>query len=231
MIFTNHLKLANCIKRITLLLCCVVCFFLSAQDPYVDSLKLEIKTAKHDSTRCIVLNELAEYIYPNTPDSALMLWKKTIKIATENLKTTKDKDIKLLFSDLLSWAYLDCGVYYQSRSGPDEALKYFEKALAISTAIDGKACMANCLVDIGHLHYRKGHVLQALDFYHKGLKIYEKIEAPSSMSYCLGSIGNLYVGQNELENGLHYLNRSAKMYEKDSNNTGVAFALTGIADM
>ncbi|MES2760960.1 MAG: tetratricopeptide repeat protein [Bacteroidota bacterium] len=210
---------------------CLMNVTLNAQDEVIDSLKLKINTAKHDTTLCIALNALAEYIYHQAPDSAFVLLQKTIQIAAKNLKNPQDKNSQFIFSDVMAWAYLDIGVYHQSRKGPDEALKYLKKALAISTEIDSKACMANCLVDIGHVYYRKGHVLQALEYYHQGLKIYEKIDSPSSMAYCLGNIGNLYVAQGELENGFNYLNRSAKMYEKDNNNPGVAFALNGIADM
>jgi signal transduction histidine kinase len=179
----------------------------------------------------MALNELGEYIYHENPDSALVLWKQTIKITTENLKKTRDKRSKFTFSSLLARAYLSLGVYNQSRSGPDEALNYFNRSLAINTEINNKEGIGNCLVDIGQVYYRRGDVLQALENYHKGLKIYEKIDSPSSMALCLGNIGNLYVAQDELENGLIYLNRSASMYEKDGNNNGLAFALSGIASM
>ncbi len=230
MICYNYTGLTSIIKHL-ILFCCFFSLSLSAQDEHIDSLKGVIKMAKQDTTRCMALNDLGEYIYHQTPDSAIALWQRTVKIATANLKSTKDTNSQFIFSDLLAWAYLNIGVYHQSRSGPEEALKYFNKALTVSTGIDEKEIMANCLVDMGHVYYKKGLVLQALEYYHKGLKIYDKINAPSGMAYCLGSIGNLYVAQDELENGLRYLNRSAKMYEKEGNITGVAFALNGIAGM
>ncbi len=210
---------------------CFLSLSLSAQDEVADSLREAYKTAKHDSIRCMALNDLGEYIFNQTPDSAIVMWQKVVKISTDNLKKNKDKNSHFTFSFLLARAYLNHGFYYQSKTGPDEALKYFKKSLDINTEIGEKEGMGNCLVDIGLIYFRKGDVLQALNNYHKGLKIYEKIKSPNSMAYCLGNIGNLYAAQDDLENALNYLNRSAKIYEEQDNSVGLAFALSGIASI
>ncbi len=230
MSFRNYCRPSKIVKAISLFFC----FFslsLFAQDEVADSLKQAYKTAKHDSTRCMALNDLGEYVFNQTPDSSIVMWQKVVKIATENLKKNKDKNNHFTFSFLLARAYLNHGFYYQSKTGPDDALKYFKKSLDINTEINEKEGMGNCLVDMGLIYFRKGDVLQALNNYHKGLKIYEKIKSPNSMAYCLGNIGNLYAAQDDLENALNYLNRSAKIYEEQDNSVGLAFALSGIASI
>ena len=210
---------------------CVMGISLNGQDDTIDSLKFEIKTAAHDTTLCIALTELGEYIFNQTPDSAIILWQKVVKISTDKLKTTTDKNIQSTFTFLLARAYQNYGYYHQTYSGPDEGLKYFKKSLELNTERGDKENMANCFVDIGQIYFRKGNVLQALEYYHKALKFFEKSKSMDNMAFCLGNIGNLYAAQNDLENALSYLKRSAKLYEKNKNNSGLAFALTGISSI
>ena len=230
MIFNFSGNLTKFIKQISFI-CYFFCLSLSAQDETIDSLKLEIKTAKHDTTLCLALSDLGEYIFNQTPDSAIILWEKVVKISTENLKTTTDKNTRSTFTFLLARAYQNYGYYHQTHTGPDEGLKYFKKSLAVNTERGDKVNMANCFVDIGQIYFRKGDVLQALEQYHKALKIFEKINSLNDMAFCLGNMGNLYAAQNDLENALSYLNRSAKLYEKDKSKNGLAFALTGISSI
>jgi signal transduction histidine kinase len=230
MIFYTGCSLTSALKQLGLV-CCFFCLSLSAQDEVIDSLKLEIKTARHDTSRCLALCELGEYIFNQTPDSALVMWQTVEKISTENLKRTTDKNSRSTFSFLLARTNQNYGYYHQAHSGPDEALKYFKKSLALSTESGDKENMANCFVDIGQIYFRKGDVLQALEHYHKALKVFEKMNSLDNMAFCLGNIGNLYAAQDELENALSYLNRSAKLYEKVNNNSGLAFALNGISSI
>jgi two-component system sensor histidine kinase/response regulator len=226
------LKHFTIVFKLQLMFClCALALNLNAQDETIDSLKLEIKTAKHDTTRCIALVELGEYIFNQTPDSALVLWQKVVETSNENLKKTTDKNSRSTFTFLLARAYQNYGYYHQTYSGPDEGLKYFKKSLVLNEERGDKENMANCLVDIGQIYFRKGNVLQALEYYHKALKVFEKINSFDNMAFCLGNMGNLYAAQNDLENALNYLNRSAKLYEKNKSNSGLAFALTGISSI
>lgn len=227
-----NLKLITSLfKRILLIYFCFFSVNLNAQDDTIDSLRFKIKTARHDTTLCIALTELGEYIYSKNPDSAIVLWQKVLKISTEKLKTTTDKNSRNTFSFLLARTYQNFGSYYQAHSGAEEGFKYFKKSLALNIEREDTINIANCFVDIGIVYYRRGDILQALEYYHKALKIFEKSNSRDDLAFCLVNIGNLYVAQNDLENALKYLNRSVKIYESLNDNAGLALALSVISSI
>ena len=66
-------------------------FFLVAQDRIVDSLKLKLKMAKHDTTRCNILNALTETAddkeWPLFNDQLLKLAEKNSQTSNAQLKS------------------------------------------------------------------------------------------------------------------------------------------------
>ncbi len=54
----------------------------------IDSLKLALKNAKHDTTRANSLLALGEALYLNKPDSALIFWNQGKDLAQKNANTS-----------------------------------------------------------------------------------------------------------------------------------------------
>ncbi len=64
---------------------------LSAQDSTIDSLKLALKTAKHDTTRCNILHELVDLV---SQDEWPLYYKQLLQLSEENVK----KNFSIKFS-------------------------------------------------------------------------------------------------------------------------------------
>ena len=116
----------------------------------IDSLKIVLKNAKHDTTRCNILATLSRD--ENDPK----IW----QIYNNELKAISEKALKNIsvtspqrkfFLSYLADALSNMGYTYHKEGQNSTALKYFTKSLQIEREIDDKRRMAVVLNNIGNV--------------------------------------------------------------------------------
>ena len=209
-------------KRLLFIILLFPCV-LSAQDGVIDSLKLALKNAKHDTTRCNILGMLAE----TASDEEWPLFnEQRLKLAEKNSKTTSS--LKPFYLRALAGAFINIGLLANQHGDISKALEYYHKSLKIQEEIKNKRGVAICLNNIGVIYNQEGDIAKALQYYSKSLKIQEEIKDKHGMAYSLKSIGAIYHGQGDIPKALDYYHKSLKIREEIKDSKGIAQSLESL---
>lgn len=102
--------------------------------------------------------------------------------------------------------YMNLGITYYFMSEFDSAKRYYEKGLAINTAIRDSLGMLNGYRNIGIVLRRKGETREAIRLYFDALRIAEQLQLQSSIADAHNSIGVAFDHLKEYDKALeHYL--------------------------
>ncbi|MDP3147436.1 MAG: tetratricopeptide repeat protein, partial [Bacteroidota bacterium] len=208
-------------------LSCILCLlsFVSFSQN-IDSLKLALKNAKHDTTRCNILATLAETAsdeeWPKYNEQLLKLSESKIKLTQ---KSSIDYKIYLLH---YAGALNNIGVIYNNQRDIPKALEYNSKSLKIREEIGDKSGIATSLNNIGVIYDKQGDIPKALEYYSKSLKIYEDIGDKKGIATSLNNIGYIYENLGDIPKALENYDKSLKIYEEIGDKEGIAYYLNNI---
>ena len=197
-----------------------------AQTRHIDSLKLALKNAKHDTTRSSILYELTE----SAPDGEWEKYNEQLKaIAENNLKVLSHTNPQsLLFKKYLATSLNNIGIIYKNQADLPRALQYYGKSLKIKEEIGDKRGIANSLSIIAGIYQNQADIPKALDYYGKSLKIMEEIGDKSGVANSFNNIGSVYQNQGEIAKALEYALKSLKIKEEIGDKRGIANAFNNI---
>ncbi|MDO8998402.1 MAG: tetratricopeptide repeat protein [Bacteroidota bacterium] len=197
---------------------------LFGQDKTMDSLKLALKNASHDTIRCNILNQMVE-AEPNSN-----IWPKyneELKILAEKNIAKTSKPLKIYFKHLAS-AIGNMGYIYSEQGNSQKALECYQKGLKISEDIDDKESVAGILNNIGYVYQSQGDISKALDYFQKSVKIQEVIGNKEGTANSLTNIGMIYQNQGDIPMALEYYHKSLKTFEEGGKKEGIAISLNNI---
>ncbi len=202
-------------------------FFLSAQDRTIDSLKLALKNATHDTTRCNILNELIDSenddrVWPKYNDQLRRLAK------SGSYKSSKDTIRKQFYLKHLAGALNNIGYLAQNQGDIPKALSFYLKSLEIEKEIKNPKGIAYSLNNIGSIYKDQGDIAKGLEYYHRSLKIREDIKDKKGIANALNNIGIIHKNQGDVQKGLEYCLRSLKLWEELNDKHGVASSYNNI---
>lgn len=206
-------------------LTCLICKCY-AQDKIVDSLKLALKTAQHDTTKCIILAQLAE----TASDEEWPIFNERLKgIAEFNLKAISQK--KLLYKFYikhLATAYNNMGYLAEVNSDFLKALDYFNKCVKMQEEIGDEIGCANTYNNLGVIYYKQGKVANAIEYHGKSLQLREKLEDKPGIAASLNNVAHIYQSQLDYINALNFYNKSLTIYNQIGDKSGAAITLSNI---
>ncbi len=196
----------------------------------IDSLKLALKNAKHDTTRIKLRNDIGEagLIYRISYwDSLANDSKKLLEKNEMSTARTKNKE-KVFYLKYLSSSLNNLGVMYDNLGDIKKALDYYHKSLKIYEELKDKQGVAVTLNNIGFLYGNQGDLPKSLDYFQRSLKLNEEIKDENGIAQCLNNIGTTYHDTRQTKIALTYYFRSLKLYEEIKDERGIAFALNNI---
>ncbi len=214
------------LKSYLILLICVICVQLKAQDKTLDSLKLALKNAKHDTLKCYILNALIE----NGSEEDWSIYNNQIELVCEKqLKSLSklNKEYKV-YQKYYSGALLNSGVFYQQQNNFEKAIDNYSMSLQISEQLNDLESCAYALNNIGYIYNYQGDLRKALTFLEKSLKIYEQIKDMQGIATTLTNIGVIYESQGDLTTTLSYYTKSLKIYNEIGDKGGLATSYNNI---
>ena len=146
------------LKTYLIFLLCVNSVKFFAQDKALDSLKLALKNAKHDTTRCNILNMLAE----KASDDEWPKFNEQLKqLAEKNI--TNNLEPKKVYLNHLASSFNNTGFAYHIQGDIPKALEYFGKSLKIQEDVGDKEGFATSLNNIGAIYQNQGDIPKALE--------------------------------------------------------------------
>jgi tetratricopeptide (TPR) repeat protein len=207
-------------------LICVICVQLKAQDKTIDSLKLALKNAKHDTLKCYILNTLiengTEEEWPIFNEQIELICKKQLQSLS---KLNKEYNI---YQRYYSAALLNSGVFYQQQNNFKKAIDNYSISLQISEQLNDLESCAYALNNIGYIYNYQGDLQNALTYLEKSLKIYEQIKDLQGIAATLTNIGAIYESQGDLITTISYYTKSLKNYDEIGDKGGLATSYNNI---
>lgn len=180
------------------LFCCLISV---SQNKIKDSLQLALKNAKHDTTRCNILNALIE---DESDDNVWPLYNKQLQRITEKNLANPDLDpaLKKIFKKSLGSALNNHGYIEQQQGRMNEAIHDFAECLKIYEQIDHKPGMATCYNNIAFIYQNEGNVANSITYFKKSLKICEDIGNKSGIASALNNLGSMFDKQGNSQKAL-----------------------------
>lgn len=191
----------------------------TAQNKMIEGLKNDLKSAKHDSVRCSVLDQLIEVADEGE-------WQKyneqMMQISLKNISLKPQARELKIFSKYYATALHNQGIIYSEQSDDDKAIDYFNKSIEISKSNGNKKEMAISLQAIAQIDIRKGNNTKALNQLYECLKIFEDVNDEIGIADVHLSIGDICFLQNDFLRAIEHHKKSLELYEK--NNYEVAYS-------
>jgi tetratricopeptide (TPR) repeat protein len=198
-----------------------------SQDSPVDSLKAELAKAKHDTTRCNILNQMIEE-EPN--DTVWPVYNDQLKrLAESNLSNNNSPTLRTIYLKHLATAYNNIGYRSLGLGEINKAADNYLKCAEIQKQLNNKKDYAITLSSIGNVYRYAGNNNNALKYLQDALKIHKEIKNPEGEGACLYFIGWVYDNMGDISTALSYYNMSLKIQERLSNEEGLAQTLNNIA--
>ncbi len=199
--------------------------FLIAQN--IDSLKQAFKSAKHDTTRAIILVDIGETLYVSNPDTMIIVCEQAISIINKNLSIAKGIE-KKAFLKTKALALNDIGFIYKDNGDMKLAIEYFDKSLKIHEELGDKIGISDVLNNIGYVYKEVNDIPKALNYFQKCLRIREESGNKLEIANVMVNIGIIYHDQNNQELAIKYYQKCLRLYEEVNDLIGIGRSLNNL---
>ncbi len=210
-----------CFKRAGIIITCIigVAFTGSAQNNSLTSLKKELQSATHDTSRCDILDQLIEIASEEE-------WQKyngeMKQLAVKNLSLRPTGRPLILFSKYYATALHNEGIMYSEQSNDEKAIDYFNKSIEISKSAGNANEMAISLQSIAQINIRKGNNTLALTQLYECLKIFEKEQDEIGIADVHLSLGDICFFQRDYKKALEHHKKSYELYLKNEYRVAIS---------
>lgn len=197
-----------------------VCSAVQAQNRLIDSLQNELQLHPgHDSTRLMILNDLAYYYYSSDPARGIIVADSAIELALELNDTRR-----------LASAYNYKGLNYASMGNDSIAIAWLNKCLSIHEKNGNKRGIASALHNMGISYANLSKYAEAMDCQQRALDLCKELDNKDGVAKTLNSIGVLFLYLSDYPHALDYYFQALHIHEemKDTFNIGVVYTNIGL---
>ncbi len=193
----------------------------------IDSLKLALKKAKHDTTKCSLLNALIELEGDET------IWSKyneeLKQIADANLKKNSPNSVLgKFYLKKQAEVFNNIGYLKHNQGDIKAAIENYRRSLNIQEKINDKVGLAASLNNLGNVYQNQGESDTALVYFIKAIRVTESSKDNRGMAYSYDNIGNVYLYKGLINKALEYFFKSLKLQEKVGDKFGLSNVLNNI---
>ncbi|MCC5932483.1 MAG: tetratricopeptide repeat protein [Cyclobacteriaceae bacterium] len=179
--------------------------------PQADSLIQLLSWHKADTTKVWIYRDIAYYLKPENPDSA-------IYYATKGYDLAK----QLQFSSGMIWNLNQAALAWTEKSNLDSADAYFSTAIQLSYSSGDTISAGNLLNSIGINYYFQGNFSKAIQYYDSSLSLFDRLNYNEGMARSLNNLGIIYRIRRNYNKALEIYRRSLKIKEFLGDSTGIA---------
>ncbi len=199
-------------KKYWLLLSFCVFWLMSAksQQAEVDSLLLDYKTATHDTTRIITLNNLAGFYFELHPDSSLYYAKEAFAIAEKNAYLQRQAQMLQTI-----------GVAFDYKGNLDSCLFYLGKSLEKYKNLKLPEKQSHVIADIALAWYFRGNYELAIRNQLAALELRKQAGNKKYISNSLNNLGLAYKARKDYPTAINYYKQSLTIKEETGDNLGI----------
>jgi len=226
----------------------------------LDSLDKAYKSSGIDTSKAIILSEMADILRYMDPDTALTLSQKGLSLS-QKIKFKKGEALNLFMigaiknqynnfdtaiifcnkslkiSEEIQFKFLIArnlnllALCYSANGNNALALEYHFRALGIRTEIQDSKGMTASYNNIAIIYANQGNYTNSLDYYLKSLRISEKLNDSINIAACYNNIAAIYLHQYKLSEALDYCLKALNVYENMKNIKMISFCYNNIAQI
>jgi len=203
-------------KHTFLILLMVSVIGIFGQNP--DSLKIALKSATSDTTKCKVLYSLMVI----EPSDAICTGyaKEIVRLCEANLKTCDNKStLGVFYLRTVADAYSNLASYTLNKSDYATSLDYLNKALKIQEKIGDKKGMVLTTISVGDYCSINGNLDEALSKYKEAYQIGREIKSKEMVAFSLSKIGYVFYVKKNYASALENLTKAKIVSEEIKDNT------------
>ncbi|MFC2130032.1 tetratricopeptide repeat protein [Bacteroidota bacterium] len=206
------------ISIILLLFCSYVTSFTQGfSNEIIDSLKIELKATKEDTSKVYMLLAIAGTLKRNNPNESYLYAEKAFSLAN-----------KINYKSGLADVFNTYGSIYEKQGLYDKALKFYFKSLRLNKELKNQKGLANNSNGIGIVYWKLKEYDKALDYYNKALTINQQNNNKLYISPTLGNIGLVFGDLENFDKALEYYFRALKIDKELDNKDGIGRHLGNI---
>lgn len=193
-----------------------------AQGDVMDSLKNELRNAKHDTSRCAILYAMIE---AENDDELWPLYNEQLYTLAETNLRSLSPNQKIL-DDKYSWykaeALVNRGVMSKERGDHEKALDDYNQSLVIYKRLNNKQGLATVYNNLGMIYRNNGHTAEALDYYNQCLTILKEIGDKKRAAYSMSNLAGIYRSVGDLPKAISFYEQSIRTLESLKDLNGIA---------
>lgn len=215
----------NCTKATLLLYLILTLNHNTSHAQNIDSLKIALKTAKHDTVKVNTLFWLVEA----TPEGE---WQKHneqyLQFTKNKVSTTSNSSENKFFKQHYARALNNLGFIESELGDLKKAVEHYKESLKIREEIGDKSGIASCLNNIGNSYEFRGDYETALDYYKKSIKLKEEVGNKEGIASSLNNIASIYQRIGKTDLALENFKKSLKIRREINNKDGIAISLNNM---
>ncbi len=180
----------------------------------LDSLKLALRNAKHDTARCTILYAMTiaegdETIWPIYNEELRVLAEKKL------VGLSKGESLYAFYTKQLFLATDNIAYLAKIQSDYPKAILYYNKAIEIAKRINYKKGIGNDLNDLAQICEIQGDIKQALTYHERALKIREEIKDNWGTANSFNNIALILMNQGQPQQAIEYSQKSINIRDKN----------------
>jgi serine phosphatase RsbU (regulator of sigma subunit) len=206
-----------------------VCKFSFSQNKKVDSLKLVLKNAKHDTIIAQTLFDIGKELERQKPDTAFSYYNKAQQFCEKNQNNynTKSKEyVSIIVS--LAKSINGIGVIYHDKNTIEKALKYYEMSIEICNKINYKLGLAKSYNNIGVIYRLQGKIQEGIKYALISIKLKEEIGDKKGIATTYITLGLESWRIGNISKAIEYYTNSLKTFEEIKHIDGIATNLNNL---
>ena len=193
---------------------CIFC----QQKSTIDSLTLELKNSKQDTSQVKILLDLTAEYYLSDPSRA-----------NEFCERAREVSEKINFNFGLAESYGWLAFFYKMKGDILLALDYYKKSLFYQEVLQDKEGMASAINNIALIYQDQGDIQRALEFFQMSLSILEENKDTNNIPRILNNLAFIYQNQGDLLKALEYFNKALVIFENTKNKGAIAVLFNNMA--
>jgi serine phosphatase RsbU (regulator of sigma subunit) len=190
-----------------------------AQTPQIDSLSHLLETAKEDTSKANLLNEIARaYLFQLNDISHMYTY------GAQELKLSR----KLNYKKGIAYGLMHIGIYKRSHGDFKEAIVYAEKSLVLMKEIGFKKGEGSCYINLGVAYLDIGNYQKSIENTIKGMILKEKIGDKKGAAISANNLAEIFMDQGNYKEALKYLAKSLEFAEQTGDRLQISVAYDDI---
>jgi serine phosphatase RsbU (regulator of sigma subunit) len=189
-----------------------------SQTKEMDSLKLALRNAKHDTTQIQILLKLSDKC---ENINRLQYTQSALQIINKLLKDPKSVNNKKLYKQKI-YTLRSNILYYQFNNDTNNIINTYKNILLATRENNDTNNIVLTNLHIGDFYNAIGNIPKSLESYEKGLELSKQFDYKKGIGLCLSSIGRLYEDQKNEQQSIAILQKAKMVMREIKDSVGLA---------